>query len=73
MQEQKKPWFNFMASNEWVVFMNIMRMLTFIGIVFLIFYMIKEIEAVKMLAYDPCALCVNKTGCQCFCTGYIGG
>lgn len=72
MQEQKKPWFNFMASNEWAVFMNIMRILTFLLMVFLVWYMISEVEAVKMLAYDPCAICVEKSGCSCFCTGYTG-
>lgn len=72
MQEQKKLWFNFMASNKWVIFMNVMRILTFVGIAILIFIMVKEIEAVKMLAYDPCALCVNKTGCQCFCSAFTG-
>jgi len=52
-KQNKKPWFNFMATNEWIVMMNIMRILTFIAIGFIIFYIIKEIEAVKMLAYDP--------------------
>lgn len=66
---EKKQWFNFMATNNWVVFMNIMRILSFIAIAFVIYYLIKEIEAVKLLAYDPCKICISKTGCSCFCSG----
>ena len=47
--------------------LNILRILTFVGIAFIIFYMVKEIEAVKMLGLDPCKICMNKTGCNCFC------
>jgi len=32
---------------------------------------VKEIEAVKLLAYDPCAICMNKTGCSCWCPPYF--
>lgn len=63
--EKKSPWFKFMARDEWIVFLNIMRILTFVGIVFLIFYMIKEIEAVKLLGLDPCKLCESKFGASC--------
>jgi len=59
-------WYSFMATNEWAIFMNIMRILTFLGIIGLIIYMFKNIEAIKLLAYDPCKICMNKTGAQCF-------
>lgn len=68
--DPKKTWFNFMASNNWAIFMNVMRILTFIMIAFLIFYMIREIEAVKLLMYDPCKICMSKTGCSCFCSNF---
>ena len=69
MKEQnkiKKPWFNFMASNEWKVFMNIMRVLTFVALIFIIFYIVKEIETFKMIG-GACEYCMEKTGCHCFC------
>lgn len=67
MNEQKKPWYNFMSTNQWAVFMNIMRIVTFIGIILLIVYMVKEIEAVKLLGGDVCKICMDKTGCLCTC------
>ena len=67
MQEQKKPWFNFMTTNGWVVFIDIIRILIFVAMVVLIFIMIKEIDAIKIMAYDPCEICMSKTGCSCFC------
>lgn len=36
-----------------------------IGMLVLIFIMIKEIESVKILAGDACAICTNKTGAIC--------
>lgn len=56
-----------MSTNEFVIFMNFVRIGTFIMIGFLIWYMIKEIEAVKLLAYDVCDICMNKSGCNCWC------
>ena len=56
-----------MKTNEFVVVINIVRILTFIIIGIILIVLIKEIEAIKLLAYDPCAICINKTGCNCFC------
>jgi len=56
-----------MKTNEFVIFMNIVRISTFIIIGIILIVLIKEIEAIKLLAYDPCAICINKTGCNCFC------
>jgi hypothetical protein len=40
-------------------------------IAILIFYRLyTEIEAVKILQYDPCRLCENKTGAVCFFYDY---
>ena len=65
--ENKKPWFNFMASNEWKVFMNIMRVLTLVALVFIIVYVVMEVEAIKLLGLDPCKICMEGTGCNCYC------
>lgn len=56
----------FMKTKEWAVFMNVMRIVTFLMIGFLIFYIIKEVEAVKLLNYDVCKICMNKTGATCY-------
>lgn len=57
-------WYAFMATDKWVVFMNIMRILLFVGIVILIFIMAKNIEEVKTIA-NPCTMCIEKTGAIC--------
>lgn len=56
-----------MSLDKFIIFMNIMRIVTLIGVVFLIFYIVKEVETVKLLNSDVCRLCVEKTGCQCYC------
>lgn len=55
----------FMKTKEWFIFVSIMRILTFIGIVILIFILVTEIESVKLLANDACKVCMNKTGAIC--------
>jgi hypothetical protein len=70
MDQQLKNYTKFMATDEWVIFMNIMRILTFVAVGFIIFYLIKEIEAVKILLYDPCKICMSKTGCSCTCFNF---
>jgi len=67
--ENKKPWYWFMSTNEWAVFMNIARVLTFIAIFILIFVMVYNIEQVKLLASDPCLVCNARTGATCFIFG----
>ena len=57
----------FMNTKWFVTSMNIFRILSLIGVAFLIFYMVKNIEAVKILAYDPCKICMSNTGCNCYC------
>ncbi len=71
-QNVKKPWYNFMAGNEWAVFMNIMRIVTFIMIGILIFIMIRNIEEIKIMASDPCQVCASKmdeSGLKCYASG----
>ncbi len=59
-----KRWYGFMATDNWVVFMNIMRILLFVVVVILIFIMAKNIEEVKTIA-NPCTMCTEKTGAIC--------
>jgi hypothetical protein len=56
-----------MNSDLFVIFINIVRIVTLIGVVFLIFYIVKEVEIVKLLNSDVCEICMEKTGCQCYC------
>ena len=67
LRSVRDRWYSFMATKNFIIFMNIMRICTLILIAFLIWYMIKEVEAVKLLAYDPCRICMSKTGCACSC------
>ena len=53
-------------SKTFNIIVDICRILMLIGVAFLIYYMIKEVEAVKLLASDPCQICMNKTGATCF-------
>ncbi len=55
-----------MASNEWKVFMTIMRIVTFIALIFIIVYYVREVETFKLMA-DACEYCTLKSGCKCFC------
>ncbi len=61
---ENKRWFRFMATDEWVVFMNIMRIILVIVMIILIFIMVKNIEEVKTIA-NPCTMCTEKTGAVC--------
>ena len=55
-----------MQSKEFWFIVNICRILLVILAAAILFVLIKEIEAVKLLAYDPCQICMNKTGAFCF-------
>jgi len=33
----------------------------------ILYVFLKEIETVKLLGSDVCNLCMEKTGCSCFC------
>lgn len=53
-----------MSKDKFVMFMNILRILTFFIIILIAVYLIKEIEHVKMLG-DACSVCSNKTEYTC--------
>lgn len=45
---------------------NVARVGLLVAVIYMIWLMYTEIEAVKFLAYDQCAYCMNKTGAICF-------
>ncbi len=55
-----------MSTNEFVVFMNVVRILLIVFAVGMTIYIITEIKAVKFLNYDACRYCMEKTGARCF-------
>lgn len=57
----------FMRTKEFQIIMAIIRIVTLIGVAVLIFIMVKEIESVKLLGSDVCKLCMERSGCQCYC------
>lgn len=56
-----------MSTNEFVAFMNILRIGLIVWAIGMTIYLIKEIEAVKLLAYDPCEICMKQLEGNCFC------
>ena len=50
--------------HRWI---DLMRIVTVALLIFIIFYLISEIDAVKLLNSDVCAICMEKTGCFCSC------
>ena len=57
--------FNFMSKDWFIIVMNIIRIATFVLIAALIIYMLTEITALKILNYDACQYCMDKTGAIC--------
>ena len=53
-------------SRNFQIFMDICRIVLIALAIIILITLIKEIEAVKLLA-DPCAVCMEKTGWNCFC------
>ena len=60
MKNQKLKLFSFMATDGWVIFINLVRILSLIGVVVLIYIMVKNIEAVKLIGKEPCEICLNR-------------
>lgn len=52
--------YSFFETKTWIVILKIMRILTFIGIFLILYYLITEIESVKLLANDPCKICLKQ-------------
>lgn len=49
---------------NWIL-LGMMILLLIIAVIILIVFL-KEIKWVKLIV-DPCRICMNKTGCTCFC------
>jgi len=56
-----------MSSPRFIIFMNVLRIALVVWAVGMTIYLFKEVEAVNLLAYDPCDICMAKTGGSCFC------
>jgi len=54
-------------SREFQIGMDICRVLLLVMAILIFYKLVTEIEVVKLLAYDPCKLCMNKTGAICTC------
>lgn len=63
----KKELLKIYQSRAFQICMDLIRILLLVGVGIIIYILIKEVEVVKLLAYDPCRVCMNKTGCSCFC------
>ena len=57
--------YDIVTRKEWIIFVNIARVLTFIGVAIIAYELITEIEAVKILGTDACKYCMEKTGATC--------
>ena len=54
-------------SNKVQFMIDIARILLVFGLAIIIYILISEIETVKILGSDVCRICMNKTGCSCWC------
>ena len=53
-------------SKSFQIFIDICRIVLIALAIFIIVILVKEIEAIKLIS-NPCAICIEKTGCNCFC------
>jgi len=63
----QKELFKFWQKKEVQLFIDMCRIALIIIAIIILVILISEIEAVKLLNSNPCLICVNKTGCSCFC------
>lgn len=54
----------FCKRNRWYIEIGV-RIALIITALFVIWYVSSDIKAFKILAYDPCQICMNKTGAIC--------
>jgi hypothetical protein len=57
---------NIWKSRAFQISMDVCRILLIFIAILILYKLITEIEAVKILAYDVCRLCENKTGASCY-------
>ena len=56
----------FTKTDRWNSIVGAMRFVLLFATVGLGVYLYYEIEAVKVLLYNPCEVCMSKTGIQCW-------
>ena len=54
------------SSRKFQISMDVIRILLLIIAVMIFIKLSSEIEAIKILMYDPCKICMNKTGAVCY-------
>lgn len=59
-------WKQVYQSKAFQIFIDVCRIALVVLAVVIIIILIKEIEAVKILSYDICRLCAEKSGAVCF-------
>lgn len=59
------PGMDFLYGKPWRLFMDTLRFLALGIVIIFIIYVVREIEAVKILGYDACQYCMDKTGASC--------
>lgn len=64
--KKEVKWYDFIFTKEWGFFMTAVKIVAMISLVFIAYLFFTEIEAVKFLAYDQCAYCMEKTGAICY-------
>ena len=68
MSELKQRFLRIYSSRKFQIYLDFIRIALVLLLLLILGILLKEIEAVKMLAYDPCKICMEKTGCSCFCS-----
>ena len=62
----KSSIYNFWRKKEVQIFLDICRILLLVAAIIVIIILVINIQAVKLLNYDVCEICMNKTGATCF-------
>jgi uncharacterized integral membrane protein len=65
--------FHKIYNQEWFkMVIDFSRIVMVLLLILLIIYVWKNVEAVKLLSMDSCKICMDKSGCSCFCLGELG-
>jgi len=54
-------------SKRFQIWMDLCRIIMLVVVCAILYKLVTEIEAVKLLSSDVCKICMNKTGCSCWC------
>ena len=67
MQSNQNKITRLWMSKEFQMAVDVARILLVVLMIIILYILITEIEAVKLLGSDVCKICMNKTGCTCWC------